>query len=102
RLSRERLRGIRLEHGIAGDGLETLDEERARIDEDLVEIGEVVRLAVEDQQASLCRDRDAHFIGDLLARASQERLLGDEDLDALPELATQIAGESAIERNAPV
>src|SRR5439155_6133660 len=77
------------------------------MDQDLREVRKITRLAIEDQQARLRRDRDAHLVGDLLPGATDERFLRDEHLDVLLELALEVArkeaevGDASIENVAP-
>ena len=58
-----------------------------------------MRFAIEQQQASLRRDGDAHFIVDLLLCAADEILLGQEDLDVALELPAKVIGKLADEGN---
>ncbi len=85
-----------------GFGTQSLDDESARIDEDLPEVLEVVRLAIEDQQAGLRGDGDAHFVRDLEAAAADERFLGHEHLHVLLELGLEIGREAAEVGHSPV
>src|SRR5258706_6662003 len=67
-----------------------------------MQIRVVVRPAIEDQQASLRGDRDAYLVRDLLAGATGESLLGNDQLNVAIELALEIGGEQAEVGNAAV
>src|SRR5438132_237474 len=96
RFTRERLPLLLKDAGNPEGGRrQSLDDERPRIDEDLREVRKIIRLAIEDQQARLRRDRDAHLVGDLLPGATDERFLRDEHLDVLLELALEVARNEA-------
>src|SRR5438132_4909037 len=96
RFTRERLALLLKDAGNPEGGRrQSLDDERPRIDEDLREVRKIIRLAIEDQQARLRRDRDAHLVGDLLPGATDERFLRDEHLDVLLELALEVARNEA-------
>src|SRR5207248_8344874 len=97
------LRRVRLEHRSSRhDRMHSLDDEGAGVDEDLAQPREVVRAAIEDEQARLRGDGDARLVGDLEPRAADERFLRDEDLDVLLELAAQLARQSTRVRDAPL
>jgi hypothetical protein len=65
-----------------------------RIDEDHIEIGVVVRLAVEQQQTRLDGDRDLDLVGELEPSAPLERLFSEEDVDVPQELSLIVLREA--------
>src|SRR3954465_8313527 len=54
---------------------------RRWINENREQLGEIIRFAMQQQKTSLCRDRDADFIGDHKTAASLEAFFGKEDLN---------------------
>ncbi len=78
-----------------------VNDERARVDEDLPQVRKVVGPAVHDQQAGLGRDRDPHLVGDDEPFAAYKHLLGEEDLDVLPQLDLQVGRQPADIGDAP-
>ena len=83
-----------------GDACDAVDHERARIDQDLLELGKQRAAAVQAQQAGLGGDGHAHLVGDLQPGAAQERLLGQEHEDAPAQLLLQIGRQLPIQGNA--
>ena len=58
---------------------------RARINENGMEPGVIVVLAIEQKNAGLCRDRHPDLVGDLQASAAFKLLLRQEDAYELPQ-----------------
>ena len=79
-------------HQPVTDGPLLTYQERVGVDQYLAQSRVVVRPWVaQQQQAGLGGDRDAHLIGDGLALAADEGLLGDKDMDVALELKLQVS-----------
>jgi hypothetical protein len=72
-----------------------IDDEGARVDEDLVQARKERIRSVEAKQARLGRDGDAHLVGHGEPVATDEGLFRDEYLDVLPELPLQVRRKTA-------
>ncbi len=80
-----------------------IDDERARVNEYLPQVREVIGAStIQQQQTRLRGDGDAHLVGHLQPGATDERLLGEEDLDVPLELDLQIRGQQPKVRDAPL
>jgi hypothetical protein len=73
-----------------------------RVDDDRAQLGVVVRLAVQQQDAGLRRDRHPDLVGDLQAKGALEHLLVQEHLDVPPQLGLLLGRQPPVIRDSPV
>jgi len=98
-------------HGLAQDDLVLVDDaparvedaatevacnDRGRIHEDGLDLGEQVVVATEQHDAAGTRDRHPHLVVELEAVAPLEVLLGQEDLDELPQAVLLVRVEQLV------
>ena len=80
----------------AAIGVAAVDNKAAGVDQDLAQLGVVAAWTVEQQQAGLGGDGDAHFVAHFQPGAADEGLFGEEHLHVLLEPGSAFAWDTGV------